>query len=140
MYRVACLTPEDECGGAVTEVNANLKGQGRPRKLHATHVEAFHCHVNYLMRTGHQRIGNREFRAPGGGILVLTKQTRYGAEFRMGKAPQGKGGRRFMPQCLHGDCPNGVIIPEPEKRKHIQALQAAVRNIKMLRQGRRRRS
>jgi hypothetical protein len=111
MYRVACQTPEDECGGAVTEVNANLKGQGRPRKLHATHIEAFHCHANYLMRTGHVRVGNREFRAPGGGpIVVLTKQSRYGGVFRQGKAPQGKGAHRFMPQCSKGDCPNGIII------------------------------
>lgn len=110
MYRVACQTPEPECGAPLCEVNASLKGQSRPRKLHATHEEAFNCFVNHLLRTGHVRTGNREFRQPEGGILVLTKQTRYGGRFRSGKTPQGKGGRRFMPASRKGDTPNGLII------------------------------
>jgi hypothetical protein len=109
-YKVACQTPEDECGAALTEVNNNLKGQGRPRKLHASHQEAFNCHVRFLLKTGHVRKGGREFLKPGGGILVLTKQSRYGGRFRVGKAPMGKGGARFMPAAPHGECRNGLIV------------------------------
>src|SRR4051794_7411993 len=106
MIRVACQTPTDYCGAPLCEVNAQLVGQGKPRKLHATHREAFNCYVKHLRRTGHVRLGGREFQKPEGGVLVLTKQTRYGAEFRIGKAPQGKGGRRFMPASKKGDTPS----------------------------------
>lgn len=109
-YKVACQTPTEYCGAPFCEVNNNLLGQSRPRKLHASHEEAFNCYCAHLIRTGHERVGGREFRAPGGGIVLMSKQTRYGARFRTGKASQGKGGKRFVPDNLFGTTTNGVII------------------------------
>jgi hypothetical protein len=92
-------------------VNANLVGQGSPRKLHSTHPEAFHCYTSFLLKTGHQQLGPREFRHPQGGILVVTKRNRYGAKLRLGKKPEGKGGRRFMPNdWRRKSSHNGIVI------------------------------
>jgi hypothetical protein len=111
MIRIACQVPASHCNAPLTDVNNNLLGQGRPRKLHSTHEEAFGCHARFLVAVGYERVGGREFRPPGGGaIMVLNKQTHYGTVFRTGKTPQGKGGKRFMPKSHRKHCRNGVIL------------------------------
>lgn len=110
MRKVACGTPSDECGAPLVEVNNNLLGQGKPRKLHADHEEAFNCYCQFLVKTGHIRLGGREFRRPEGGILVLTKRCRYGAAFRQGKSPMGKTSKRFVPKTSAFHNSNGVFI------------------------------
>jgi len=108
--KVACQTPKKECTGGLTAVNNNLVGQGSPRKLHSSSEEAFQCYSSFLLRNGYTQVGSREFRQPDGGILMLSKRSRYGAVMRKGKSDTGKAGNRFMPRSGRKHCTNGIII------------------------------
>lgn len=101
--RVLCGVPQMECTGSATQVSA---GMGHSRKAHGSRSEAFRCRVAQLRKAGYERVGSREFRKPGGGILVLTKKTRFGHMMRKGKRGGETGGSRYMPKGRHG----GAIV------------------------------
>lgn len=80
-------------------------------KIHSTPQEAFKCYSQHLERTGHEKISSREFRLPEGGILVLTKPSRYGGKLRKGKNDlKGSSGARFMPDSVGHSTKGGVVI------------------------------
>lgn len=99
MRRVMCGTPKEHCSGSSMQVNAWLGGVAG-QKVHADSPEAFRCHARYLTNVrGYERLSSREFLTPDIGILVLTKQTRFGAELRGGKRGQKlMAGDRVMPK------------------------------------------
>jgi hypothetical protein len=79
-----CGTPSHECtgGGAVLApgIAAHVS------KVHNSPSEAFRCYVRWLKSQGYEAVGQREFRPPDGGpILVLTKKCRFGGRLRSGK-------------------------------------------------------
>lgn len=92
--RVLCGVPNTDCTGS-----AYITQQQIPPKAHGSRGEAFRCMTRYLMSQGYERIGQREFRPPNGGcILVLTKKSRFGGRLRTGKrAEGGTSTSRFMP-------------------------------------------
>ena len=106
MLRVMCGTPKGHCSGSPTALNFGL-GKERQNKTHTSHEQAFRCYKNWLISfESHVEISNRELRQPGGGILVLTKQSRFGAALRPGKSETGS---RFQPR---GRAAAGVIIKQ----------------------------
>ena len=83
MNRWMCGVPEAHCNGAMTKVNARLRGAC---KTHGSPEQAFECRAKYLVNVeGYEKIGAREFRREGEPVLVLTKKSRYGARLRTGK-------------------------------------------------------
>ena len=92
-----CPTPREHCTGKTTSMN-NFFNQPKNAKLHGTPSAAFDCYVSFLEKTGHQRLAQREFRRPEGGILLLTKRSRFGTKVRLGKE-----GTRFM-VLKHNGC------------------------------------
>lgn len=87
-YRVLCGTPLVHCQGS-----SYTTDQALPKKSHSSHLEAFKCYANYLMKVeGYTQIGPREFRKDGHPVRVLTKKTRFGGRLRAGKE-----GSRYMP-------------------------------------------
>jgi hypothetical protein len=101
-----CGTPPAECYGSYTDTSARASeaAKQKMRKMHSTREEAFKCHCRYLLRTGHKRVGPREFETPHGSVLVLTKKSHFGGELKRGKSEGGKG-TRFMPKT-----PNLLIV------------------------------
>ena len=98
---VACPTPKDHCTGGKRLTNASMRQKGI--RYHQTHNEAYKCYRRYLVVIlGHEDMGNREFRPPGGGPRVmLTKKSRFGTSMRLGKE-----GGRWQPALHHG----GTVI------------------------------
>lgn len=76
----------------------NFFNQPKNAKLHGSPQDAFACYVRFLEQTGHERVGHREFRRPQGGILLLTRQSRFGTKVRLGKE-----GTRYM-VLKHNGC------------------------------------
>lgn len=107
-YGFLCPTPKQQCTGKVGNYSASLDKQGI--KKHGSPKEAMDCYVRYLTQTlGYERLSSREFRPPDGGpILVLTKESRFGARLRSGKAGEGSGmsNSRGMPTVRH----SGICI------------------------------
>jgi hypothetical protein len=95
-----CGVPGEHCSGATVQTSAGIRGD--VVYAHNTHEEAFKCRARYLVRVwGYQRVGQREFRPPDGGpILVLTKKSRFGGELRKGKAVKDSG--RVLPRMAPG--------------------------------------
>jgi hypothetical protein len=95
--RRLCGVPVHECRGDAGGLSPGLSGL----KSHATAEEAFECYRAWLLRQGYRQIGSREFVPPGiGGIVVLTRKSRFGALLRGGK--EG----RHMPALFAG----GAIV------------------------------
>ena len=93
-----CPTPREECTGKTVSMN-NFFCQSKNAKVHASPQAAFTCYCHYLDKTGHERLSVREYRRPnGGGILLLTKQSRFGTKVRLGKE-----GNRYM-VLKHSGC------------------------------------
>jgi hypothetical protein len=67
-------------------------------KVHASTQAAFECYCRYLEKTGHVRLSMREYRQPAGGVLLLTKRSRFGTKVRLGKE-----GNRYM-VLRHNGC------------------------------------
>lgn len=108
MRKILCGTPKQHCSGSATPVSAWLGGQSS-QKAHNDAPDAFRCYARYLTGVvGAEQIGGREFRMPPGnslnveGVLVLTKQSRFGAELRAGKTSEKGGGKRVMPKSGSG--------------------------------------
>lgn len=82
-YMWTCGCPKDACSGANARVNMAL---GTGRRLHPSPEDAFRCRQRYLISIGYEQLGSREFKAPdGSGVLILTKQSRFGSMLRNGK-------------------------------------------------------
>ena len=80
-----CGVPRDICtGGTIARASARITKDG-PNKAHGSPLEAFRCKKRHLLLQGYEAVGQREFRKPGGGIVVLTKKSRFGARLRSGK-------------------------------------------------------
>ena len=87
--RYLCGTPKEFCTGGRLDTDQSLSTD----KCHSQPVTAFKCHVHYLVKhLGYRRVGMREFQLGDGPILVLNKQSRYGAKLQQGKA------ERFIPE------------------------------------------
>jgi hypothetical protein len=105
IYGILCPTPRDYCTGSHGTYSASLDKKNI--KKHGTHDEAFNCYCQYLQKTGHTRISKREWLQPQGGIMLLSKVAKFGAELRAGKSGEtGQGKSRGMPSVRNG----GVII------------------------------
>ena len=96
MNKYLCPTPREVCTGKLTSMN-NFYNRTKNAKLHGSPQAAFDCYVRYLLLTGHVRVAAREFRQPQGGILLLTRQSRFGTRVRLGKE-----GSRCMVLKHHG--------------------------------------
>jgi hypothetical protein len=101
MRRYLCGAPPQHCSGNGTFPSAGL---GKSIKAHVSSVDAFKCYSRYLVNVeGYERIGGREFLKKGEGVLVLTKQSRFGAELRPGKSNEKSNkAARFMPKSGGG--------------------------------------
>lgn len=83
-HKWLCGTPKEYCSGGSFVMADSVNRT--TTQAHNSPSEAFDCYKHYLLRTGHEMIGPREFRPPDGGpILVLTKKSRFGARLREGK-------------------------------------------------------
>jgi hypothetical protein len=108
MRKILCGTPKQNCSGSTTPVSAWIGGLAG-QKTHNDARDAFRCYSRYLVNTlGAEQVGGREFRLPPGnplnveGVLVLTKQSRFGSELRGGKTSEKGGGKRVMPKSGSG--------------------------------------
>lgn len=97
MNKFLCPTPREHCTGKLVSMN-NFFNQPKNAKLHGSPQAAFDCYCRYLELTGHERVGQREYRQPQGGILLLTRQSRFGTKVRLGKE-----GTRYM-VLRHNGC------------------------------------
>ncbi len=86
MRRFGCGTETRYCVGSRMETHQGMQ------QVHSTPQEAFKCYKKYLMEIhGFEPVGQRELRGPAGnalgvtGVLVLSKPSHFGAEFRGGK-------------------------------------------------------
>ena len=95
--RYLCPTPREDCTGKTVSMN-NLFHYLKNAKVHASPQAAYECYCHYLARTGHEQISQREYRQPKGGILILTKRSRFGTRVRLGKE-----GNRYM-VLKHNGC------------------------------------
>lgn len=88
--RVMCGTPHEYCSGSNVKTSSWL---GSSQRVHSDSPQAFRCYARFLLATGYEAVGAREFRKVGAneGILVLTKKSHFGAILRTGKRPQGGG-------------------------------------------------
>jgi hypothetical protein len=93
MRKYSCGVSREHCTGTSIGLNSRCGGNLNPKvKLHSTRKEAFKCKCRHLISTGHERVGSREFREPNGGpIVVLTKVSHFGAEWRSGKGGKDAG-------------------------------------------------
>jgi hypothetical protein len=79
----ACGVPPSDCSGGSGKLSCFITGKA---KTHVTSEEAFACRKRFLQRRGFEQIGPREFRdVKAGGILILTKRSRFGCRLRPGK-------------------------------------------------------
>lgn len=99
---VLCGTPEKFCTGSGTGVSKGISGGSaiKRHKLHSSGDDAFRCYKQFLInQRGCVEVGSREFRLPEGGVLVLTKKSRFGGRLRSGKTGvSGTGASRYMPR------------------------------------------
>src|SRR5262245_26012836 len=95
--RRLCGVPPHECCGTSGGLSPGLSFG---LKSHATPEQAFECHRAWLLRQGYRQVGGREFESPHGGVVVLTKKSRFGAPLRGGKE------NRSMPARFTG----GTIV------------------------------
>jgi hypothetical protein len=105
--RFLCGTPKRFCKGSPVACNAGL-GKRFEQKAHTSSSDAFKCYKTYKIKEeGFVEIGSRELRSPdGSGILVLSKQSKFGAALRKGKSESSI---RFQPK---GRAASGVIIKQ----------------------------
>lgn len=98
--RYLCGAPGEKCGGSLAILSAGFKNKGF--KIHNSSSEAMACYRRYLISEGYTQLGPREFqKAPGEPIMFLTKQSRFGAKMRPGKAGRNMpGGRRSGGICV----------------------------------------
>lgn len=87
MRKYLCGNPTAECGGSTCIISgANVT------KAHSSSEEAFKCFARNLIRKGYTKVGEREYKAPNdGAILLLTKKSRFGTPLRKGKTGGGAG-------------------------------------------------
>lgn len=98
--KYSCGVDEHNCSGGKVVMNAALNT--KIKKAHDSPEEAFRCRVHFLREAGWKQVGSREFKPPGGGpILVLTRKSKFGTRFRMGKNQDGQG-HRFEPKSGGG--------------------------------------
>jgi len=98
---VLCGVPGRSCKGSKRKVS---QGMGKFVMSHADSKEAFNCKVDFLLSQGYKRREGyiRDFIPPDGGhILMLTKQSKFGAFMR-----NGKESARSMPVGRRG----GLVI------------------------------
>lgn len=94
-YRYTCGVPKSHCGGSNVATSAGLSSTSQSR-AHGSPQEAFRCRSQYLEAQGYTKLSSRTFQPPphiGGGVLVLTKPSRFGGKMRGGK------GSRYMPNA-----------------------------------------
>lgn len=92
-----CGTPAQHCTGGNISTNAFLRQH--IKKGHHSSKEAFRCYRRYLTHVlGYELLPGktRELRRPEGGIVILAKQSKFGARLKPGK--EG----RWMPRKGHG--------------------------------------
>lgn len=98
--RFLCGTPTHLCEGSKTACNAAL-GKGFNQKAHSSRPEAFRCYKRWLIKyEGYESTTDslRELKSTTGGArLILSKQSHFGQELRLGKNSDGKG-IRYMPK------------------------------------------
>lgn len=92
-----CPTPQEQCTGRLVSMN-NFFNYTKNAKVHVSPDAAFACYVGYLKSTGHTRVSSREFLRPEGGLLLLTRRSRFGTALRLGKE-----GNRYM-VLKHNGC------------------------------------
>ncbi|HEY7115777.1 MAG TPA: hypothetical protein VH475_04270 [Tepidisphaeraceae bacterium] len=84
MRKHLCGTPAEGCTGTLCTVDKE------GIRTHATALEAFECHRQYLISRGFVPVGTRELVDPADGcVRVLTKKIRFGASVRRGKGTDG---------------------------------------------------
>lgn len=76
----ACAVPHNLCSGKAIE-----KSGGR---YHSTVEACFKCKEKYLISQGYEKLNNRHYRDPKGGVLVLDRK-----QGKVGKVRKGKEGR-----------------------------------------------
>lgn len=114
-YVHACGTPREHCSGAITTVNAGMRGS-TAIKAHMESQQAFACHKNWLVSVlGYLSTDDARTLKPGPNTppergdecVVLTKQSRFGARLR-----NGKEGTRNMPHVRghRAGARGGIII------------------------------
>src|SRR5579863_8747285 len=85
LYKHMCGVPPESCGGSMFGLSNSLRKTSN--KVHNSSAEAMKCMKRYLVSQGFVQLSSREFRNPdGSGIRVLTKESRFGAKLRPGKA------------------------------------------------------
>lgn len=105
MQRVYCGVPIAVCSGSYVTLNAAWNPDGmankKSGKLHTDHQSAFRCYCRYLISQGYVRVGQKEFQKDDGPVLILDRQSKFGAVFRLGKASE-KTKSRFTPKNGRG--------------------------------------
>lgn len=106
MLRIYCGVPIDNCTGQGVTLNAAWTPDGNKNKksgkLHADRPQAFKCYCRYLESQGYKRVGAREFTlGDHSPVLMIDKKSKFGAEFRLGKASE-KTKTRFTPRNGRG--------------------------------------
>ena len=101
MY-VKCGTPKDTCVGRRIDASAGL---GKSTKVHLTHLEAYRCYTRYLRDIGYSPVGGHAFKRGDEPILVVTRQSKYGARLRTGGVDKS---RRAIPRGRPGM--SGLVI------------------------------
>lgn len=97
--RFMCGTPTNLCEGSKCAMNAAL-GKSFQQKAHSSRPEAFRCYKRYLIKHEGYLATNdslRELSHPERPRLILSKQSKFGQELRLGKNADGKG-IRYMPK------------------------------------------
>lgn len=90
---VYCGVPSEGCLGILFPSNARVRGH--VRKFHRSSKSAFSCKRKYLLSQGYREgYSRRELISPSGSVLLLTKESKYGARFR-----RGKEGTRLIQDC-----------------------------------------
>lgn len=95
-----CGTPAKHCNGSLISTTSGL---GKSILAHSSRVEAFKCYRRHKIDVeGYEMVGSRELRAPdGSGVLVMSKQSKFGSELRRGKNQDGNG-NRYQPKVARG--------------------------------------
>lgn len=98
-YKYLCGVPNDSCGGGTGKgLSASIRKN--VMKVHNTSSEAMACYKRYLLKSGYEQLSSRVFQRPGEPARFLTKQSRFGAKMRPGKAGRNMpNGRRTGGAC-----------------------------------------
>lgn len=81
-YSWACGVPVANCDGG-SLLSARLRGQV---KYHGSPRDARNCYIRHKLENGYTRFDAGTLEAPDGRLLILTKESRFGARLRAGKA------------------------------------------------------